>query len=137
MSFGPIQSWSCDQLSANFFLMKPYGWAFICPWCPLVALPKRVQIRYTIIRESCWLGQARPHSSLLNPSCPCSLGRGGEEGGLLLLLSAWLLTSRGPPGDRRLPAEKMSKGQYQGGKEGRGRAQPTFFCLSCLKLVTF
>lgn len=49
---------------------------------------------------------------------------------------ALLLTSRGPPAERRLPAEKMNQVQCQEGEEGRGEAQAASFCFSCLKLVT-
>lgn len=80
---------------------------------------------------------ANAHSSLLNQSCSCSPGGKRRCGGHGFGFAALPLTSRRPPGDRRLPAEKMGKGRCQGGEESRRRAQPTSFCLSCLKLVSF
>lgn len=121
MSFGPTQPWSqcCDQLSANFFLMKAYGGAYACPWCPLLVCPKRMQIRDRITEDRhAVLRQPGPHFSLLNQACPRSPGRWGEEGQASLLLSA--LTSRTPPRDRRLPAGKKSKRQCRQERKAGG-----------------
>ena len=77
--------------------------------------------RDRITAESDQPRQPRPLSSLLNQFLPRSPGWGGEEGQASHLHSFLHLTSREPPGDRRLPAKKVSQGQHQGGEGGRGK----------------
>ena len=58
--------------------MKPYGWTYICPWCPLLLCPKRTQIGDRVT-EGSLAALREPRPSL--PSTSALLTLSGEGGG--------------------------------------------------------